>query len=122
MTVSPSSRLSTMSPCGRSSFRRGSALVAAGVVRFTAASSTRAHQPDWRQKAIGAGPPARSDAAMSYDAARGKTLLFGGIGSIGTILGYTWEWDGSTWTQLSPANSPSPRTGHTMAYDTARAR
>src|SRR5262249_8951846 len=34
----------------------------------------------------------------------------------------TWEWDGSNWTQQSPATSPSARTFHAMAYDLVRQR
>ena len=36
--------------------------------------------------------------------------------------GDTWEWDGTAWTQRSPASAPSPQQGHAMAYDAARGR
>lgn len=61
-------------------------------------------------------PSPRWGAAMAYDAATGKIVLFGG-GT--TPQGDTWTWDGSTWTQQHPANSPSPRLGAGMAYDAA---
>jgi hypothetical protein len=32
----------------------------------------------------------------------------------------TWKWDGSDWTQYAPANTPSERYEHAMAYDMAR--
>jgi hypothetical protein len=35
------------------------------------------------------------------------------------LLGDTWTWDGSTWTQQHPVPSPSARTDASMAYDAA---
>ena len=32
----------------------------------------------------------------------------------------TWIWTGTTWTRLTPADSPSPRDGYGLAYDTSR--
>ncbi len=71
-------------------------------------------------------PSPRTMSAMAYDAARGKTILFGGMfvidGLNATLHGDTWEWDGTAWTLLSPATSPNARSGHTMTYDSTRAR
>jgi hypothetical protein len=53
---------------------------------------------------------------MAYDVARGRTVLFGGSKDIATPLRDTWEWDGTSWTQLQPATRPSERDGHAMAY------
>ncbi|MFZ5470903.1 MAG: kelch repeat-containing protein, partial [Myxococcota bacterium] len=64
--------------------------------------------------------PARSRHAMAYDLTRQRVVLFGG-GSSGHF-GDTWEWDGTTWVQRTPAMSPPARAGHAMAYDTARQR
>jgi hypothetical protein len=47
------------------------------------------------------GPAARSEYAMTYDAVRGRVVLFGGAAADQTALGDTWEWDGSTWAQKS---------------------
>ncbi|MBI2841289.1 MAG: IPT/TIG domain-containing protein [Acidobacteria bacterium] len=56
---------------------------------------------------------------MAYDAARDEIVLFGGVGGP-TPHNMTWVWDGSTWTQRFPANSPPLRCFHAMVYDTAR--
>jgi hypothetical protein len=68
-------------------------------------------------------PSPRANLAMAYDAAHGTTVLFGGAGSGNGFdqpdLGDTWEWDGTTWAERTPAASPSPRWGHAMAYDVA---
>jgi hypothetical protein len=56
---------------------------------------------------------------MSYDVATGSVLLFGGY--TGTNAGDTWTYDGTTWTQQSPAVSPPARFRSTTAYDAATA-
>ncbi|MBI3892210.1 MAG: hypothetical protein HY303_11855 [Candidatus Wallbacteria bacterium] len=68
----------------------------------------------------GAVPAARSGHAMAYDAARGRVVVFGGQDSGGNYLGDTWEWDGGSWYQRSPATSPAPRALHSLAYDSVR--
>lgn len=76
---------------------------------------------DWSLRAT-TGPNARTQFVMAYDAARQRTVLFGGIGSGSTPLTETWEWDGASWVQRTPAASPSARSGFSMAYDAARQR
>ncbi len=74
----------------------------------------------WTRRIV-AGPAARSQHAMAYDAARGVTVLFGGYRN-GVENGETWEWNGTSWTQrpAAPPSAPSPRRGHTLAYDPTR--
>ncbi|MBI5527234.1 MAG: hypothetical protein HY897_12940 [Deltaproteobacteria bacterium] len=80
----------------------------------------------WTERTpVGTIPSGREGHAMGYDAARGKVVLFGGHTCCGSLshLGDTWEWDGEvgTWTERVPATaSPSARSGHAMAYDSAR--
>jgi len=75
---------------------------------------------EFRRRAEGTlPPPSRGNAAMAYDAARQVVVLFGGENDDGE-LGDTWTWDGSAWTEIAPAASPSPRTHAAMAYDAAR--
>jgi len=68
----------------------------------------------------GAKPSARSHAAMAYDPASERVLLFGGAENNGSVKGDTWLWDGhaGAWTQVTGlANSPSARAGAQIAYD-----
>jgi hypothetical protein len=68
-------------------------------------------------------PQARSGAAMAYDPAIGKLVLFGGLGP----LNDTWTWDGTSWTQVADSGDPGCTTACTdsppttvsgsMAYD-----
>ena len=65
----------------------------------------------------------RSDTAMAYDSARGRIVLFGGSNfSTGnnTLLGDTWEWDGTQWTPQAVGIAPPARAMHGLAYDAAR--
>jgi hypothetical protein len=68
-------------------------------------------------------PTARKYATMAYDASRGRVVLFGGFDSAGNNLQDTWEWDGTSWvdrTPASPGPSPDARYGQYMAYDSRR--
>lgn len=70
------------------------------------------------------GPAQRYNHAMTYDAARGVVVMYGGIAG-NKSLGDTWEWDGISWTQAATdqptSASPGPREFHEMAYDASRA-
>ncbi len=76
----------------------------------------------WTQIMPPTSPAPRWHPAMTYDAARRTTLLFGGSGAGGAALADTWTWDGAIWTVRAPAVSPSPRFGSRMAYDPVRER
>jgi hypothetical protein len=64
-------------------------------------------------------PGARAHHAMAYDAARGRTVLFGGIGADGQHRDDTWEWDGTRWTEIKVAG-PAARARHRMVFDAGR--
>jgi hypothetical protein len=61
-------------------------------------------------------PPARTDAAIAYDAANHSVVLFGGQGKSSTLHD-TWIWNGSAWNQAHPATSPPPLGNAQMTYD-----
>lgn len=66
-------------------------------------------------------PVQRWGCGMAYDSARGKTVLFGGEDVNRVLLGDTWEYDGTNWTQQQ-VSGPPPLYQLRMAYDVARAR
>lgn len=68
----------------------------------------------WAQRNV-AVHPATSDAAMAYDPVRQRVVLF-------DVSGETWEWDGAAWLLRTPANGPSARWGHCMAFDAVAAK
>lgn len=75
------------------------------------------------ERSPGTGPVARTLSAAVYDARRKRVVLFGGIGckGEGERRGDTWEWDGTSWTQMADT-SVGTRDHHVMAYDAARGK
>ncbi len=78
----------------------------------------------WSQAATPSAPPARSSAALAFDGATQQMILFGGTMTCQStcpagpgLFGDTWSWDGKTWIQRQPRQSPSPRSNAAIAYD-----
>jgi hypothetical protein len=74
--------------------------------------------PDWTKLAPRIHPSAGFEAPITYDAATGTVVLFGGTAS-GNLFNGTWTWNGTTWAKLHPAASPPARVFAAMAYDAA---
>jgi len=77
-----------------------------------------------RTGAVSGAPSARwgDQTAMTYDAADGYVLLFGGsVGYIGSGANDTWAFANHTWTNLTSTagTPPRPRFAATMTYDPA---
>ncbi|UYP45869.1 N-acetylneuraminate epimerase [Candidatus Lokiarchaeum ossiferum] len=75
----------------------------------------------WQKKSPNTTPLSRYWFSMVFDSHLGQSLLFGGDNEESPIraLGDTWCFNGSsssTWTEFSPDSTPSPRTGHAMAF------
>ncbi|MCA8975735.1 MAG: hypothetical protein KDC98_13520 [Planctomycetes bacterium] len=64
-------------------------------------------------------PAGRADFAVTHDALRGETVLFGGRDGSGA-RGDTWTWHAGAWQPHALALAPSPRWGHAMAFDPVR--
>jgi Galactose oxidase, central domain len=65
------------------------------------------------------GPSGRAHHAMVYDSARGRIVMFGGLGPDRSYLDDTWEWNGTRWHRVAQGGPP-PRTRHRLAFDAAR--
>jgi len=76
----------------------------------------------WSRRAPATAPTARAHHAMAFDAARNEIILFGGDSAGFVRHNDTWVWNGatSTWTQRTPALSPSPRSSALMVFDSSR--
>lgn len=72
----------------------------------------------WRKMA-GSSVGTRDHHAMAYDAARGKTVMFGGQKSDRSWPTDTWEWDGVKWRQVA-TQGPGSRGHFAMVYDNRR--
>ena len=69
----------------------------------------------WFFRDVSIRPSARSGRTLTFLEHLGKALLFSNTSS-----NDTWEWNGSSWTQLSPATSPPIRIGAALVYDPNR--
>ena len=69
----------------------------------------------------GAGPPARSFAAIGRDPERDVVVMHGGVGSRGQTFDETLEWNGEDWS-MSTVSGPGPREGAGLAHDAASNR
>lgn len=98
---------------------RGIAWMAVLSLLLTGPVAGQAHA--WRPAGT-AGPQARHSHALAYDTQRRVTVLFGGFDGSpqsGSLLGDTWEWDGTTWRKATDIG-PSRRLGHAMVHDEKR--
>jgi N-acetylneuraminic acid mutarotase len=71
----------------------------------------------WTNVSPANSPPARNNAAMSFDPSTGLIILFGGEGTV--TYNDTWAYNptNNTWTELTPAISPPPRLGANLVFD-----
>src|SRR5438094_560755 len=95
------------------------------MVMVVAAAATISLLPPARAfpatKGGNAVPLPRVEAGIVYDDATGQVVLFGGLGrGPSGMLGDTWTWDGTDWTERTPAHAPGVRSRPGMAVDVAR--
>ncbi|MEZ4366665.1 MAG: kelch repeat-containing protein [Kofleriaceae bacterium] len=87
----------------------------AGLSGDGCASTCELEFDAWTPWTAPATPPARSGAAMAWDAVRRELVLFGGA-STSVALDDTWAWRDGGWQRLRVTAAPSPRLYHAMAY------
>ena len=82
---------------------------------------------NWTQMQPAASPPPRYAGVMVFDSLHNVAVLFGGYDpylatgdDVASYINDTWTWDGTNWTQQSPATSPGPRAWASMSYDSIR--
>ena len=94
------------------------------ILPLVAFAVAAAHLPaQWALMSPASSPSARRAGATAFDAAGNRLLFVGGIQpSPSTILGQTWSWNGTVWTQLSPAGGTIPRWGHGLVRNTQNNR
>lgn len=72
---------------------------------------------NWTQKVTAHTPPDTRSGAMTFDSARGKTVLVSN-----TIPLETWEFDGTDWTQKITTTTPSARYFPALVFDPIRGK
>jgi len=82
---------------------------------------------EWRDvTALSAQPEGRGHHTLAWDPRRNKVMLMGGARHFaplppGSAIGDQWEWDGATWSAVTPAGPrPPPRTATSLAFDAER--
>jgi hypothetical protein len=70
----------------------------------------------WTSVLTDGGPVPRTGAAMAYDPAIKKVVLYGGLGASGR-LSDTWLWDGQNWTLVPPSTGLPALFGASMTFD-----
>ena len=76
---------------------------------------------DWTQVTTAASPGPLQDAAMCYDLARQRTVMFGGSNQNTGVTDTTWRYDGVNWTQVAVSGPRPPgRWQAQMVFDTMR--
>lgn len=82
----------------------------------------------WRYVRPPTSPAPRSAHTMAFDAARQRTVLYGGFVAVSgppnsrTLVDETWEHDGTTWQLRPTAHHPPVSTYQRMVFDLARQR
>jgi Galactose oxidase, central domain len=79
---------------------------------------------DWTQVATTNSPGGRGRYGAAYDLPRLRTVLYGGIVN-SLLLGATnttWEYDGTTWTQIATIGNPGPLHDPAMCYSAVLGR
>lgn len=110
-----------MGRAGRTTAITVACVVALAVVHGAPASASEvALVPDpgltWAEQAPVDTPVPAAWSAMTFDAGRGRLVMFGGYG-YDDWTRKTWTWDGSSWEQIDTAISPRGRRYHAFAYD-----
>ncbi|MEW5855030.1 MAG: kelch repeat-containing protein [Myxococcota bacterium] len=77
---------------------------------------------DWTLRKNDEGPPSLSyGVTLAYHPVRERVMLHGGLTYSGVATDRHWEWDGTTWTDITGGSSkPAIRALHAMAFDSAR--
>lgn len=79
---------------------------------------------DWRPLQPALSPPSRAYFSLTYDPGRRRAVLFGGWNNLfgSPSFADTWEWDGTSWTEMHPPTTPGRRNGVESVYDVTRMR
>src|SRR2546428_3265380 len=73
----------------------------------------------WTNITTTSGPMPRTSSMISYDAADGYVLLFGGSNFVSATFGDTWRFSAGVWTNIPTSVSPPARDTGAMGYDEA---
>jgi hypothetical protein len=99
--------------------RRPASLLCLATLSLLASTASAGDPVTWTKLSPPTSPSPRSGSAIAYDAARSRIVLHGGTTSAG-VTDETWEWDGSTWANVTPMDPAArgPKRGFAaLAFD-----
>lgn len=79
----------------------------------------------WSQLAPATSPSAKVGAELVYDALRQVLVMYGSLNTSpfgGSSVDQTWEYNGTTWSQVFPTTTPGGLGAYGACYDSARNR
>jgi hypothetical protein len=79
----------------------------------------------WSQLQPATSPTAKVGVELVHDANRGVTVMYGSLNTSffgGASVDETWEWSGTTWTQVFPTVTPGGLGGYGACFDAVRNR
>ncbi|MEM6532042.1 MAG: hypothetical protein AAF654_05430 [Myxococcota bacterium] len=98
-----------------------------GIAEVTGSGAVSTGAGDWLRVSFDGAPPDLHDGGVAYDAARGESVLFGGIRENLSISRWseTYTFNGAQWRLVSPTDpeadgNPAARSAPAMAYDPVR--
>lgn len=102
------------------------AILFGGNAGFSVSNQTWAYDgTTWTQLAPLASPTGTVGAELVSDPVRGVVVLYGGLNTSwigGASADTTWEFDGTTWTQIFPVTTPGGLGNYGACYDIVRQR
>jgi hypothetical protein len=95
-------------------------LVGSSVAGVESSGATSTGTLVWTELSPAQNPPANWGPEVAYDRATGRLVLFGGAVGDGTDTSATWQFNGTTWSQVAPTTSPQGgRFQNQLVYDAA---
>ena len=104
----------------------GNVLLFGGFVGFSASNETWSYNGStWSQLAPTTSPTAKAGVELVCDTGSGVVVMYGGVNTSpfgGASVDQTWEWNGTSWTQVFPTTTPGGLGNYGASYDLARSR
>lgn len=102
------------------------ALLFGGTAGFSTSNQTWAFNGlNWAQLTPTASPTGKTGMQLVHDPVRGVFVMYGSSNTSpfgGPSVNQTWEFDGTTWTQVFPATTPGGLGNYGACYDSVRGR
>jgi hypothetical protein len=114
--ITPPDRASSRTLSARSDAATSPVAAGNASTSATAAGEDTEREPHWKRLEIAKSPAARFGTRAVFDAERKRVVLFGGFLGSNQRSHETWEFDGTSWTQLRIPGPPA-FPGYAMAYD-----